>query len=100
MIRRSFIFLTLCIMLSTSVYAADVGVELEGENIVFTESSGSPFIDENNRVLVPFRLVLEAIGANVRWESQSRIAIGVKDGVEVAVPMDKHIFLKTIKNSK
>jgi len=81
-------------MLSTSVYATDVGVELEGVNIVFTESSGSPFIDENNRVLVPFRLVLEAIGANVRWESQSRIAVGVKDGVEVAVPIGQTYILK------
>ncbi len=94
MIRKSFIFMILCIILSTSVYAADVGVELEGENIVFTESSGSPFIDENNRVLVPFRLVLEAIGANVRWESQSRIAVGVKDGVEVAVPIGQTYILK------
>jgi len=81
-------------MLSTSVYATDVGVELEGVDIVFTESSGSPFIDENNRVLVPFRLVLEAIGANVRWESQSRIAVGVKDGVEVAVPIGQTYILK------
>ncbi|MEW5921549.1 MAG: exo-beta-N-acetylmuramidase NamZ domain-containing protein [Bacillota bacterium] len=34
-----------------------------------------PFIDEQNRIMVPLRAVSEALGAQVRWEAQTRRVI-------------------------
>lgn len=71
-----------------------ITIILDGEALAFTESSGRPFIDANNRTLVPFRIALESFGAQVYWNHQSRIATAWKDGTIVEVPIGQpHIFV-------
>lgn len=43
-----------------------VSVSVEGENVDFPD--GSPFIDDNNRTLVPVRFISEALGGKVTWD--------------------------------
>lgn len=92
---RKWSLLLILVWLCTSMsFASAVGIQLDGEDLIFSESTGMPFIDENNRVLVPFRLVLEQIGATVQWNSQSRLAVAYKEGVEIIVPIDQTYILR------
>lgn len=92
--RKWILVCVLLLVCSSMSFAGDVGIRIDGSELTFTESSGKPFIDENNRVLVPFRLVLEEIGATVQWNSQSRLAVAYKEGTEVIVPIDQTYILK------
>ena len=47
-----------------------VSVNVEGKNIEFPDVK--PFIDDNNRTLVPVRFVSEALGADVKWNGNLR----------------------------
>jgi C1A family cysteine protease len=78
-----------------SISAADeVKVSYNGNLIVFNQTYGFPFIDENERTQVPFRIVMEAIGANVTWNQASLTAVAVKDGVRVEVPIGEKYILR------
>lgn len=50
--------------------ADDVSVIVNGEEIVFGEDQ--PPVIENGRTLVPFRAVLEKMGAKVEWDNDSQ----------------------------
>lgn len=64
-------------------------ISIDQNLVVFSESTGYPFVDHNNRTLVPFRVTLEAFGAEVYWDQQTRTAYAVKDDVTVGVPIGK-----------
>ena len=64
-----------------------VKVTIDGTAVAFTEDSGSPFIDENNRTQVPLRLTMERYGCRVEWDAKARAAVVEKDGTTVRVPV-------------
>ena len=69
-----------CILIIASAITANaVDVYVDGVKVPFTESSGYPFIDQNNRTLVPLRITMESMGADVSWDNEERCAI-VKKG--------------------
>lgn len=49
-----------------------IKVIVDGEQVVF--STVAPFIDENNRTLVPLRAIGEAMGLTVSWDNEQRTA--------------------------
>ena len=69
---------TLFLLSASFIFAAEVSVIIDGVQVEFTQESGSPFIDENNRTQVPFRKTLEAFGATVSWDLENRVAIAEK----------------------
>jgi len=71
-----------------------VSIEYNGEDIEFNEEYGFPFIDENNRTQVPFRLTMESIGAEVSWNQEDYIATAIKDDVRVDVPIGEAYILR------
>lgn len=86
----------LCLMMlflfvgSFSAFAASpVSVAVNGNTLVFTEDEGAPFIDANNRVLVPLRKVMEACGCSVYWDAAANQALVSKDGITVSVPVGR-----------
>lgn len=64
-------------MLSTAAIAAsnEPSVYLDGEKMTFDVN---PFI-ENDRTLVPFRAIFEAVGAKVEWDAETRTVIAARD---------------------
>lgn len=71
-------------------------IYVDNTKIDFPEGMGKPFIDENNRVQIPFRRVLEFIGASVSWDNETETAIAKKDDIEVSVGIgDKYILRNT-----
>jgi beta-lactamase superfamily II metal-dependent hydrolase len=72
----------------------EVSISINGEQIQFNEPSGRPFLDENNRVQVPFRQTLEAFGAEVEWDSSAKTAIAKKGEITVKVPIGEDYIYK------
>jgi len=52
-------------------------------------ADAAPFIDPvHNRTMVPLRLIAEAFGAVVSWESATRTASIVGDGINLSLNLD------------
>ena len=49
-----------------------------------------PPIIVNNRVLVPFRAVFEALEMEVEWNDETRTAIGTNDDIRIEIPVDSY----------
>ncbi len=91
--------LVFMIILSTTIYA--INISIDGNNVSFTEQSGAPFVDGNNRTQVPLRVTMESFGAKVGWNNESRTAIVSKDDITVEIPVGQSYIIKNgqkIKN--
>ncbi|SHH14536.1 Copper amine oxidase N-terminal domain-containing protein [Thermosyntropha lipolytica DSM 11003] len=74
----------------------DIRIFINGEELV---TSSSPQIIKG-RVLLPFRAIFEALGAEVEWDNQHRQAIGKKGDIKIILPIDKQeakVNDKTVK---
>jgi hypothetical protein len=66
---------------SLSAFASDVQVVIDEQVLEFADQK--PYIDENDRTMVPVRVPMEALGAAVDWDAENNQAILEKDGVVV-----------------
>jgi hypothetical protein len=70
----------------------DISVTVETTEIPFSKDDGLgfgvPFIDKNNRVQVPVRKTLEALGATVDYNASDRIVTVALDGVVLRFEID------------
>jgi hypothetical protein len=64
-----------------------VNVVINGKAVVFTESTGRPFVDENGRTLVPLRVTMEAAGTVVGYDAEKRTAIVITERGRIEVPI-------------
>ncbi|MFZ5989803.1 MAG: copper amine oxidase N-terminal domain-containing protein [Bacillota bacterium] len=66
------LILALTITMSTIPIEAskEIKVSVNGQNISFPDAK--PFIDKNNRTLIPVRFVSQALGAEVKWDGDKR----------------------------
>lgn len=85
--KKVAIALVILMLLSAgTVYAgSQIGVVVNGDAVAFTDAS--PFIDENNRTLVPLRAVGEAMGLSVEWYSGNKSAVFSKEYTSKDAPM-------------
>ncbi|WP_051280070.1 glycosyl hydrolase family 18 protein [Anaerovorax odorimutans] len=69
-----------------------ITVILNNRELVFDidEGMGIPFIDENNRTLLPLRKPLEAIGAVVKYDEKNKSISVEKDKINIKVFIDKN----------
>ena len=51
-----------------------------------------PPVIVDDRTLVPFRAIFEALGADVEWEAETRTAKGARDDIAVAIQIDNKIM--------
>mgnify|MGYP000208578497 CR=1 FL=1 len=75
------------ISLSAAFYAGDIKnvtaaaqtpiVKLDGKPVSFPDAK--PYVNEDNRTMVPVRFVTEALGCNVKWEEADQLVIISKD---------------------
>lgn len=72
----------------------EITITIDNKGVVFTESSGAPFIDIASRTQVPLRITMESYGAIVSWENNTKTAIVEKDGIRVAVPAGEKYILR------
>ena len=89
-IKKLFVF-ALTIVMCMSCFAVSgvaaeentVKVRANGALVEFTDAK--PYIDENNRTMMPLRAVVEALGAEVTWDGATRTASVTKNGITVKV---------------
>ena len=64
-----------CAGLSASASSSNVKVKVDGQNVQFDNNLGAPFIDDNNRTMVPFRAVANFMkGVEVEWDDAAKVA--------------------------
>jgi len=96
---KKFIFtISLVLVLALSsvmAFAQDqIIVNIDSNKVEFNDASGSPFIDENSRTQVPFKVTLEKFGATVKWDNETRSAVATKGEITVQVPIGEKYILK------
>ena len=92
------LFIVFLLLFSIKVDAKDIGILIDGKAVAFTESTGSPFADENSRTQVPLRVTMENYGALVDWDQSTQTAIVSNNGIVVKVPMGtQYIFVNDVK---
>jgi len=81
--------------LTVSAFAAqgEVSVVINGEEVAFTEVSGRPFVDNQNRTQVPLRAVMEQYGCEVEWDSKNNAAVLTKGDTTVIVPIGERYLI-------
>jgi hypothetical protein len=94
-----FILSLVFILIFTSVTAFadttnEIVINIDSTKVEFSDELGFPFVDENNRTLVPFRAALEKFGATVEWNNESRCAVAVKGDIKVEVPVEQNYIMK------
>ena len=72
-----------------SAQAADYTIYVEDQKVSYTQSSGQPFLDNQERTQVPLRLTMETFGCAVSWNEPTKTAILKMDGKTVRVPVGK-----------
>lgn len=93
--------LALCIAasLAISCFAAEatneggIDVRVNGSIIAFPDAQ--PFIDKNDRTLIPVRFVAEELGADVSWNNEEQIAIIEQNGIRIDVPIGSNSITVT-----
>lgn len=78
----------------TTGNAKNMKVYLNSSEIVFDEKYGYPFIDTNDRMMVPLRLTLEKFGAKVTWNAQEMIAVVQKGETTLTIPIGQKFIYK------
>lgn len=92
------IFAAFCIVFSTTLAFADnIGININGVSVPFTDTTGSPFIDNTNHTQVPLRITMESYGCKVSWNQSTKSAVIEKDGTTVEVPIGVNYILKNGK---
>ena len=82
---------TLCCSFAIGAGATDTAkllesvpdVRVNGDLVKFPD--GQPYINSDNRTLIPVRFVSEALGANVTWVESTSTAVMEKNGIKVEV---------------
>lgn len=81
--------LSMATLLATGAMAASPAsspgpdVRVNGEIVDFPD--GQPYVDENNRTMIPVRFVTEALGAKVGWEGSTQTVTITKDNTTVTI---------------
>ncbi|MEI3163949.1 MAG: copper amine oxidase N-terminal domain-containing protein [Lachnospirales bacterium] len=87
---KKFIALTLStIMMCSSVFAGDISVNLNGENVEFANQV--PVIIEG-RTLIPLRGVFEKLGYEISWENETKSATFSRENTVVKVTVNANSF--------
>lgn len=83
--------LTRTVHLSNEELGQYITVIFDKKELAFLEDEGHgiPFIDKNNRTMIPMRKPLESIGADVTYDANNRIAIASKEGTTIKIPIGK-----------
>lgn len=67
--------------------APTVDVRVNGKLVKWPDAK--PFIDENNRTLVPVAVISKVLGAAAQWNGATKTATLTLDGVKLSIPLGK-----------
>ncbi|MCI8342125.1 MAG: copper amine oxidase N-terminal domain-containing protein [Firmicutes bacterium] len=70
-----------------------INAAIDGQNVVFDQETGYPFVDENNRTMVPLRVTMETAGFDVGYDSQKKTAVVATPENRIEIPVGEAIFM-------
>ena len=83
--------LAICFAMSVPTFSAipsyQINVIINGKQVNFTQDSGFPYIDENQRTMVPLRITMESCGAAVGYDVNKQTAIVITEFDRIEVPI-------------
>ncbi|MGP1412035.1 MAG: stalk domain-containing protein [Peptoanaerobacter stomatis] len=73
----------------------DLNIFINGQRLTFTkeENLGMPFVDKNNRTMVPVRKPIEMSGNSVVWDNKIKTAIITTKEKEIKVKLGDTLLL-------
>jgi len=86
MMRVTALLLAVATLFAMSVFAAEKAepsVRVNGSIVTFPDAK--PYVDENDRTMIPVRFVSEQLGAKVTWNDKAQSAIITKNGIQVSI---------------
>lgn len=86
-----FLTCTMSINIAFAAPQSEINILLNGVAVQFTDDTGYPYIDENNRTMVPLRATMEAAGFAVGYDNKSKTAIVVTEHNRIEVPIGTNI---------
>ena len=69
-----------------------VNILLNGKAVVFNDATGYPYVDENNRTMVPLRVTMESAGFVVGYDGEKQTAIVITEHERIEVPIGTNII--------
>ncbi len=75
------------LLLPAVAYGQDLTVYVNNKPVDFPDQK--PFIDDNNRTLVPVRFVTEALGADVIWDDKTQTVLIKKGDKEISLTINE-----------
>lgn len=67
--------------------SGNIEISLDNEIIKFEEKLESPYLDSNNRTMIPLRTITEELGHNVEWIQDIK-TIAIDNNIYISIPDD------------
>lgn len=100
-LKNNFCLLVMAIVLLFSSKALasqqDIDVCVNGKYLSFENTK--PFI-QNERVLIPMRIIFEELGADVKWDGINKTIYATKDGINIIMQIENDNMIVNDKNIK
>jgi hypothetical protein len=85
--KKLLISLALITLFVSPVYAAsDIVIKVNGQVV---QTDAKPYINTENRTVVPIRFIAEALGATVDWTKETRTVTIKKDAADISLKIDE-----------
>ncbi len=78
---------SVCITGASAAAATTTAPAVRVNDLLVSFPDTQPYIDSNDRTMIPVRFVTEALGADVSWDEGTQTAIIDYDGITVEVPI-------------
>lgn len=66
---------------------SDINIVVNGQRIEFNDDTGYPYVDENDRTMVPLRATMESAGFAVGYDENAQTAIIIAEHKRIEVPI-------------
>lgn len=92
--RMTILTILILMLMSSSAFASDISIKVDGKSIHMFEDTGIAFVDLNGRTMVPLRLITEKIGHTVKWQDETKTII-IDNNIKLKIG-DKNITVGNI----
>lgn len=90
MVKKMFIVMllsiVLVIMFSNVAMGSNINIMVDEKHISFPDQK--PYVDKNNRTLVPVRFIVEELGAKVYWDGENNLVAVNYDGETIKLKIN------------
>ena len=92
----SVILIVMTMFSFSTVFGADVNVQINGEIVDFTDSNGNKVNAQiiNSRTMVPLRKIFEILGCEIEWNGATRTVNAKKGSKEIILQINNNVATK------